>query len=644
MPTGSPPLRRSATLLTLVAALCALLLGGAGTAFGHASLSGSDPADGSVLKQDPKHVTLTFTESVSFPDEALRVLSPQNERVNPRPAQHVDGKENTARVELSGKLPRGTYTVAWRVVSADGHPISGAFVFSIGEPSATTAVVATGSPDDTAVGRLHSAFRYVAYGGLALLVGAAAFVLLCWPAAGAHRSVRRLLWAGWLALAASTAVLLLLRGPYETAGQVTSVFDPAQLGRTVTGRPGGALIARLVLLAVAALALRRVAPRLRGPDDGPQPQDLGAPVRRTGVLLAVALAVTWAAVEHASAGVQVVLAMPVAVLHLLAMGVWLGGLLTLLLLLRRRDPGSQDIPAAAIGRFSKLAFRAVVVLVGTGVYQSWRQVGSWEALSTTAYGKILVVKLAVVVLVLWAAAFSRRWTARLLHESLSSARQTLARQTLSVPAPDRVPAGRTVGAPASSGVSHLDGVSAVPAGEEVRDETGPPVPEADGYRRSLRRTVAVEAVLGVLVLAITTLLTGTQPSRAVGEKISAASAEEPRVKVVTVPFDMGKANHRGTVQITLTPGQVGENTVEAVVFTADGGLAVVPELRLTLTQDALGIGPLDAKLKNQKGFWAAYDLRLPMPGEWTLNITVRTTDIDQVTVRETVRITPVSGA
>ncbi|WP_407836240.1 copper resistance CopC/CopD family protein [Streptomyces sp. DSM 116496] len=623
-------------ILALVAATFALLLNGAGSASAHASLSSSDPGDGTVLRTDPKHVTLTFTESVSFVEDSLRVLSPENERVNPRPALHVDGKESTARVELSGRLPRGTYTVAWRVVSADGHPISGAFVFSIGKPSETAAVVAAGSPDDTAVGRLYGVFRYIAYSGLALLVGAAAFVLLCWTTAGTARPVRILLAAGWVALTASTVALFLLRGPYETVGAVTSAFDPAQLGRTARGKSGGALIARLVLLAATAVYLQRLAPQRAAVDDGSS-RELGACVRVAGVLFAVALAVTWAAAEHASAGPQVALAMPVAVLHLLAMGVWLGGLLTLMLLLRHRGPGSRDIPASAIGRFSALAFRAVVVLVGTGMYQSWRQVGSWEALFATAYGKILVVKVAAVILVLWMASFSRRWTARLVHEA-----SLPATETLMASAPDLVPVAQTVGAPVSSVGRHLDRVSAVPAGEGASNETEPSVLEADRYRRSLRRMVAAEAVLGVLVLAITTLLTGTQPSRAADERVSKASVEEPRVKVVTVPFDMGKTNHRGTVQITLAPGQVGENTVEAVVFTADGGLAAVPELRLTLTQEDLRIGPLDAKLKNQKGYWATYDLRLPMPGEWTLNITVRTTDIDQVTVRETVRITPAS--
>ncbi|WP_234308794.1 MULTISPECIES: copper resistance CopC/CopD family protein [Streptomyces] len=624
------------TVFVLVAAIFALILGGAGSALAHASLSGSDPADGTVLKTDPKHVTLTFTESVSFSEESLRVLSPENERVNPRPAQHADGKQNTARVELSDKLPQGTYTVAWRVVSADGHPISGAFVFSIGKPSDTSAVATTGSPDDTAAGRLYGFMRYVAYGGLALLVGAAAFVLVCWPTAGAVRPVRRLLAVGWVGLVTSTVALLLLRGPYETAGQLSSVFDLDQLGRTITGKSGGALTARLVLLAVAAVLLRRWAVRLDRCDEESPSQDLTARGRLAGAVLAVALAFTWASAEHASAGIQVALAMPVAVLHLLAMGVWLGGLITLLLLLRRREPGSQDIPVSAIGRFSALAFSAVAVLVGTGVYQSWRQVGSWEALTTTSYGKALIVKIAAVILVLWVAFFSRHWTARLVHEA------SPATEAVTVPDPEQVRVAQMVGAPTSPASTGTETTPAVPAGDGPGSETEPPVLKPDTYRRSLRRMVTVEAVLGVVVLAITTLLTGTQPSRAADERGLAASVEEPRVKVVTVPFDMGKANHRGTVQITLAPGQVGENTVEAVVFTADGGLAAVPELRLTLTQEDLGIGPLDAKLKNQKGYWATYDLRLPMPGEWTLNITVRTTDIDQVTVRETVRITPVS--
>ncbi|MFB6807235.1 copper resistance CopC/CopD family protein [Streptomyces sp. NPDC056387] len=633
MRPGSSRTGTSLTLVALLAAVFALIVGAAGSASAHAGLSGSDPADGAVLTTAPQQVTLTFTESVGFSDDSLRVLSPANERVNPRPARHVDGKGNTGRVELPGGLPEGTYTVAWRVVSADGHPISGAFVFSVGKPSGTAAVLPAGSPDDTAVGRLYGLFRYVAYGGLALLVGVAAFVVVCWPAAGALRPVRRQLAAGWVMLVVATVALLLLRGPYETAGRLTSAFDLAGLGRTATGRPGGALIVRLVLLGAAAVAVKRSAVRFRRRDDDGEPQGLGSRARWAGAALALGLALTWAAAEHASAGIQVPLAVPAAVLHLLAMGVWLGGLITLVPLLRNRGDGSPAIPASTTGRFSALAFTAVVVLSGTGVYQSWRQVGSWGALTGTPYGKTLMVKVAAVVLVLCVASLSRRWTAGLV-------RQSPAAQTPAVPVP--VPVRELVGAPSAAGAadpvrrsgSETTGVAGTDGGD-----TGRPVPEADALRRRLRRTVIVEALLGVAVLAVTTVLTGTQPSRAAATTAAAAAGQEPPVQVVTVPFDMGTANHQGTVQITLAPGRVGENTAEAVVFTADGGLATVPELRLTLTQEKLGVGPLDAGLKNRKGYWAAYDLRLPMPGEWTVNVTVRTSEIDQVTVHGTVRIT-----
>ncbi|MFD3469010.1 copper resistance protein CopC [Streptomyces sp. NPDC058682] len=634
---GSPPARKPLTVLVLVASVLALLFGGAAPALAHTALSGSDPADGSVLETPPRQVTLTFTESVSFPDAALRVLSPANERVNPRPAQHADGKGNTARVELADKLPEGTYTVAWRVISADGHPISGAFTFSIGKPSGTAVTVATGSPDDTAVGRLYGFFRYVAYSGLALLVGAAAFILVCWPAAAALRPVRRLLAGGWATLAVATVALLLLRGPYETAGPLTSAFDLTQLGRTSTAKPGVALTARLVLLLAAAAVMRwHPAVRPARDDDGSQPPDFGVRVRLAGGVLALGLAFTWATAEHASAGPQVPLAMPVAALHLVAMGVWLGGLITLVIALRDRGPGSRPLPAPAVGLFSTLAFRAIAVLVGTGVYQSWRQVGSWEALATTSYGKTLVVKVAAVVLVLYVASYSRRWTARLLREPVP------AEEGQTTPVTEEVRVAQLVGA---SGPPEATAGSSAPdapvEGQSGDGSAGPStVEESERHRRGLRRTVVAEAVLGVVVLAITTLLTGTQPSRAAtAESASVAVGQEPQAKVVTVPFDMGTANHRGQVQITLAPGRVGENTVEAVVFSADGGLATVPELRLTLTQRELGIGPLDAKLTNQKGYWATYDLRVPMPGEWTLDITVRTTEIDQVTVHGTVRIT-----
>ncbi len=101
---------------------------------------------------------------------------------------------------------------------------------------------------------------------------------------------------------------------------------------------------------------------------------------------------------------------------------------------------------------------------------------------------------------------------------------------------------------------------------------------------------------------------------------------------------MGSPGGRGKVQVELTPSRVGENQVQMVIYGPDGGIATVPELRLSFTLDGRKIGPLDAKVGNRGGYWAAEALNLPLPGTWTMKVTVRTSDIDQVTVSKTVRI------
>ncbi|WP_328353904.1 copper resistance protein CopC/CopD [Streptomyces sp. NBC_00445] len=653
MHTAPRRARKPLTALALLGAVLAFLLGGAGPASAHAALTGSDPADTAVLKTAPQQVTLTFTEAVSPSDGSLRVLSPKNERVNKGSVERADGKTNTVRVTLPDKLAKGTYTVSWRVVSADGHPISGAFTFSIGKPSATSAVLPSGPSVDPTVSRLYGVARYAAYGGLALLIGVAGFALLCWPAALALRLVRRLLLTGWLTLMVSTLVLLLLRGPYESGRGVTALFDLSLLGPTLTGKTGTALVTRLLLVTVAGLALAPITGRLVGSTEGrdrgaseaaPGNAETDADVRPiapsvgarvAGVLLAVGLAVTWAAAEHASAGLQVPVAIPVAVLHLLAMAVWLGGLLTLALILYRA-PAGTTVPGSAVTRFSQLAFGAVLVLTATGVYQSWRQVGSFDALSSTQYGRILCLKVAAVILVLTAAKFSRQWT-----RAPQSAPEALA-----VAAPKPVRVTQTVGAGSSSGEEAApDAGDAAPDSDEqssTRDTTGssePPVPPSEQRRRGLRRSVAAEAVLGLIVLAITTVLTGTPPSRAAAQNTAAvAGVQQVPAAVATIPFDTGVPKGYGKVQITFLPGQVGENRVEALVFGADAGLIAVPELRLTVTHRAQGIGPLDAKLTARGGYWGTDSLRFPISGTWTLKATVRISDVDQVTVSKDVTI------
>ncbi|MET7575165.1 copper resistance protein CopC [Streptomyces sp. NPDC005492] len=574
--------------------LVLLLLGTAGTASAHAALETTDPADGSVLKSAPRSVTLTFSESVTLLDDSFRVYDPDNRRVETSSAHHAKDAGDTASVTLPAKLGTGTFTVAWRVVSADSHPVSGAFTFSVGKPSATTTPITTAPNEDPLTGSLYDIARYFAYVAAALLIGTATFATLCRPPD--PTVLNKPILTGWWTLLASTIALLILRAPYEAGTALTTAFDPTALPRTLTTRPGLALAARLLLLAATAVFLLRLRGRERW----------GRVTLGTGAVLSVALALTWASAEHASAGIQVPVAMTSAVLHLLAMAVWLGGLTALLTVLYR----SPDLDAAPVARFSRLAFASVTVLVVTGVYQSWRGLGSWNALTDTSYGRILLVKLGAVVLLLAAAGWSRRWTARLTETEVRLQLPELVRTGAETKAADAM---------------------------TTEAATTPDDGSQDRYRRGLRRSVLCEVAVGVTVLVITTLLTTTLPGRASAEaQQTATPAGVPAASVTMVPFRVGNAG--GKVQITLDPGRVGQNSVEAVVYGPDGGFATVPELRLSFTLPTQKIGPLDANIKDEGGYWGTNTLNLPIAGTWTMKVTIRTTDVDQVSVERRVRI------
>ncbi|MET8216102.1 copper resistance CopC/CopD family protein [Streptomyces hirsutus] len=656
--------------MLLGTALILLLLGSAGPASAHAALRGADPGEGSVVKSAPRHITLTFTESVALLDDSFRIYSPDNHRVPLDEPEHADGRSDTARIGLPDGLDDGTYTVAWRVVSADSHPASGAFTFSIDKPSPTAPMAPAAPAEHPITASLYDTGRYLAYIAAALLIGTVAFAALCRPPDTAP--LRMPLVTGWWTLLTSTAVLLVLRAPYENGTSPANAFDLSAFTGVLTGRPGIALLTRLALLALAAVVFLRL-PLLRR--DHGEPDGRTSPARLAAcTVLAVALALTWAAAEHASAGIQVPVAMTSSVLHLLAMACWLGGLTALLIVLFRAD---APPPVATVTRFSRLAFLSVTVLVVTGVYQSWRGLGSWSALADSSYGRTLAVKLVMTVALLLAAGLSRRLTLGLataasstetetemeekekgkkeekavegataavrerLPELVASATSDKAPPTAPAPAdsddgtPDSPPPAPSPALPSGPTLS-----SPTPSGPTPSDPNEPPL---DRYRRALRVSVLVEAVVAVVVLLVTTVLTSTLPARAEAEAAATGTAPIaglPAATVVTIPYALDVPGGKGSVQITLDPGRVGENGIQAVAFDPAGALDSIPELRLSFTLAEKDIGPIDAGLTDRGGYWATSDLNLPLPGTWTMKATIRVSEVDQVTESHPLRIEP----
>ncbi|WNV76691.1 copper resistance CopC family protein [Geodermatophilus sp. DSM 44513] len=553
----------------------------------HAELVSTDPAEGARLEQAPAQVTLTFTEGVSVGAGYARVLDASGERVDTGSAA-VQG--DAVVVPLRGDLPEGGYLVTYRVVSADSHPISGAFSFVVGDGELVPAGAVSGAGDtDPVVGTALPATRWLGFAGVSLALGVPVLLLTAWPAGWTSARLRRMVSAGLALVAAGAALSFLLQGPYAAGSSLTSLADPALLAATAGSGTGGATLLRVVLVAALAVVLRSVWRR-----GSPSRSDVVA-----GGVLAVALVATFAAVGHPVAGPLPGLAVAAAAVHVAAMAVWLGGLAGLLGGVLREQAPAADV-ARALPPFSRLAAGSVTALVVTGVVQSVREVGSPAALVTTPYGWLLLAKLVLVLLLLAAAGVSRVWVQQ--HLGVRRAR----------PAPRRrVPAHAFSSAAAGPAGDvpepHPAVTSAAGARAEVLAEA------AAAERPALRRAVLVELAVGLVVLALSAVLVGTPPAR----------AEVARPVDVTLPVQT-TAGASGSVQVSVDPAAAGPNTLHVYLLDEQGRFTQPVDVRVTLTEPAQQLGPIEVDLEPAgPGHYVGDGMAIPGAGTWTLAVAVR---------------------
>jgi copper transport protein len=597
MPVGCRRALR-ACAVTVICAVLGLLVG-TGSASAHAVLIFTDPGQDAVVATMPATVSLTFGEPVLVAADGVRVFGPDGAEVDDGHTVHL-GRSSTVGISLrnSNNQPaaqqnnqphaqQGTYTVSWRVISVDSHPVAGAFTFSVGHPSAGRAPASAQPSGSAGVGVIYAIVRAAAFASYALLVGSIGFVLLCWPGAIARRDVRRVMLVGWAGLLATSMATLLLQGPYGNGLGLDRLLDSAIVSETLDSRLGAALTARLALLALAGGYFVLLCAWL-----GHLRQRGRVWCGALGAALALGLASTWAAADHAAVGLQPALALPVDVVHLLAMGLWLGGLVTLVVVLRAAGTANAEVPAAperAVYRFSSIATGAIVILIGTGSYQSWRQLGSWAAFGSTDYGRLLLVKLGAFMLMLGVAGLSHSWVIRHRRALVGVGAATRSFSSSSTIK------GSTLGAPM------LDA-------------------------RVLRRSVLGEAALGALVLGVTAMLVNAEPGRT-------ATAAPPGPAHHVISYDTGGPSGRGQLIVDVDPAATGPNTIHVTVDDPRGAPHDVAELHTTLTLTARQLGPFAITLQHTApGKYVASGVQLPYSGTWQLRVTVRTSDIDETTV------------
>lgn len=635
------------------------VLAGAPAASAHATLVSTSPADSAIVARAPARVSATFDEPVGISADSLEVFAPDGSRADTGGTAH-GGKPAEITVALRPGLGRGTYTVGWHVISADSHPVHGAFTFSIGAASGTSVNPATlGPPANQLVGLVFGLVRWLAFACFALLAGAVAFVIWCWPAGASRPAVLRLAMGAWAGLAVSVLAAVLLQGAYGTGQGASHVFLPDVLHATLYSRYGQALGVRLLLVVAALFVFSATLGSLRTGDRRAR-NVAGA---AWGILTA-ALAATWAAADHAGTGIQVPLSLSSDTIHLSAVATWLGGLVMLATIVlrgtrplephpaagpvKRRDQAATVETALAVTRFSPIALSCVAVIVATGTYQAWRGVGTWGALTGTTYGRLLLVKIAAMcVLIALGYLARRRISEGLLKATAAASLQTV--EVSFVPAADAVPAGRI-----KAGVGGRLGPGAGNGARPGRRGTGPgprrgnngaggqpgdngagtwPGGNGAGARPDhdravvslarLRWSVTAEVVIAAIVLAVTAVLVNTPTARETFTKPASA----------IVAFNTGGANGSGRVSVTVTPARLGSNQV-SMSLTGSGGRPYRPqEVQAALSLPARHLGPLAVPLRPAgPGHYRGGPVTATITGVWQLQITIRSDAFDETTI------------
>jgi copper transport protein len=363
----------------LLARLCgwlllafALVVAVAAPASAHATLTSTTPAEGSVLHTPPTAVSIALDESVGVSSDSLRIYGPSGARISASaPVQSQSG--TTVTVRPGAKLGDGTYTVAWHVVSADSHPVSGAFTFSIGHPSAHVGPTTLPGSTHRPVQIAYAVDRGLGFLAFALFAGGVAFMLLCWPDGPTDTRARRLLATAWVTSVVTAALAFLLQGAYASGHGFGAMVDGALLKTTLDSRLGVCLLLRIGLLVEAGLFGYVILDGLPGTRRLQKPFSLAA-----WTVATAGLAATWSFAGHASIGIYVPLSVGLDVTHLVAATA-----------LRGRDVW----PAwEAVRRFSPIALTCVAVIIVTGSLQTLRDSGHLAALLDTTYGWLLLGK------------------------------------------------------------------------------------------------------------------------------------------------------------------------------------------------------------------------------------------------------------
>ena len=389
----------------LVIAVVLTALAAVPSAYAHAILQSSTPSNNSVTRTSPSSVSLQFNEAVETAFGSIRVYDCGGGRVDS--AKITRPSKSSVAVRIDRRLAKGTYTVTWRVISADSHPVAGAFVFNVKKATAGGSckqVFGAKTP-----GTVDALFKFMRALDFALILavagGAVALLLVLRSAAPALRSrLYRVLAGLAIGLVLVGALCIVLQGAVAGGFGLSEAFRADTVRSVLETRFGKAFLWQMGIAAVVG-ALALFASR--------------SPRLEAFPLFAILLLPTLSAAGHArTSGTLAYLA---DLVHLTAASCWVGGLAFTVLALVLAGDDRWPLASRAVPRFSILAVVSVIALIAAGSLRGYEEVKAFHGLWDTTYGKLLLAKIALVLPLLALGAYNNRYAVPKLKRQVCSA-------------------------------------------------------------------------------------------------------------------------------------------------------------------------------------------------------------------------------
>jgi copper transport protein len=428
----------------------------AGQASAHAVLLRSTPSSRQSLGQPPAQVSLLFSEPIDPLFSNVRVVDANGQRVDQSDSRVDPQDDHLLVVSIRPALPNGIYTVTWRSLSTiDVHPDEGQFPLHVGVPVGNDAALASSAGRNTATPETTLG-RWWFYVAASFFGGVLATwkLVLSGILVEQHADVRAAVRRRAHRLIVLGGALLVLGTLFTAVAQAAAAAGVPLIA--AFGQPLSDLLLRGRFASVwwprLGLELMSVMLIAFGGLEGLAADCALATL--PAVLLTSSLTSHGAALSTGP-GPGILIDW----LHIVGATAWVGGLVSVLLVL----PSAQRSAAAGLvprllARFARYALAAAAVVILSGIVQSALELGSWSALIETLYGQLVLVKVGLLLTMLALAAFNE-WRGRLAVAAAA----------------------------------------------------------ADGKQPSgLRRGVRFELAVGVVVLAVAAVLSGTPPNREVG--------------------------------------------------------------------------------------------------------------------------------